>query len=122
MPYVATIVATLLLAVPAISVELSRYLSAAKDGDSLDFVFSGGGLERHQDILLVYQHGNRADKKKEWLANGKTFKAARSASLSWSSREVNLAKGKIFRTPSVFGPWTLSRNAFFFARPAIPDQ
>ena len=34
-----------------------------------------GSLES-RDILLVYQHGNRADKKKEWLANSKTFKAA----------------------------------------------
>ena len=31
---------------------------------------------KSRDILLVYQHGNRADKKKEWLANGKIFKDA----------------------------------------------
>ena len=35
----ATILITLLLAVPAISVELFRYRGAAKDGGTLEYVF-----------------------------------------------------------------------------------
>src|SRR6202046_1772893 len=39
MPYLATILITLLLAVPAMSVELYRYRGAAKDGGTLEYVF-----------------------------------------------------------------------------------
>src|SRR6266481_4840839 len=39
MRYLATIVITLMLAVPAMSVELFRYRGAAKDGGTLEYVF-----------------------------------------------------------------------------------
>jgi hypothetical protein len=39
MPYLASILLTLLLAVPAMSVELFRYRGAAKDGGTLEYVF-----------------------------------------------------------------------------------
>ena len=42
MPCLATILITLLLAVPAMSVELFRYRGAAKDGGTLEYVFDGG--------------------------------------------------------------------------------
>jgi hypothetical protein len=42
MPYFATILITLLLTVPAMSVELFRYRGAAKDGGTLEYVFEGG--------------------------------------------------------------------------------
>ena len=42
MPYLATILITLLLAVPAMSVELFRYRGAAKDGGTLEYVFDAG--------------------------------------------------------------------------------
>src|SRR6476620_4418709 len=38
----ATILITLLLAVPAMSVELFRYRGAAKDGGTLEYVFEAG--------------------------------------------------------------------------------
>ena len=38
----ATILITLLLAVPAISLELFRYRGAAKDGGTLEYVFEAG--------------------------------------------------------------------------------
>src|SRR6476620_3324553 len=38
----ATILITLLLAVPAMSVELFRYRGAAKDGGTLEYVFDAG--------------------------------------------------------------------------------
>jgi IS5 family transposase len=37
--YLATILITLLLAVPAMSVELFRYRGVAKDGGTLEYVF-----------------------------------------------------------------------------------
>jgi hypothetical protein len=37
-----TILITLLLAVPAMSVELFRYRGAAKDGGTMEYVFDGG--------------------------------------------------------------------------------
>jgi hypothetical protein len=40
--YLATILITLLLAVPAISVELFRYRGTAKDGGTLEYVFEAG--------------------------------------------------------------------------------
>jgi hypothetical protein len=40
--YLATILITLLLAVPAMSVELFRYRGAAKDGGTLEYVFEAG--------------------------------------------------------------------------------
>jgi hypothetical protein len=42
MPYFATILITLLLTVPAMSVELFRYRGAAKDGGTLEYAFEGG--------------------------------------------------------------------------------
>jgi hypothetical protein len=39
---VATILITVLLAVPAMSVELFRYRGAAKDGGTLEYVFDAG--------------------------------------------------------------------------------
>src|SRR3984893_10148612 len=42
MRYLATILITLLLAVPAMSVELFRYRGADKDGGTLEYVFDGG--------------------------------------------------------------------------------
>jgi hypothetical protein len=41
-PNLATILITLLLAIPAMSVELFRYRGAAKDGGTLDYVFEAG--------------------------------------------------------------------------------
>src|ERR1700692_4953359 len=42
MRYLATGLVTLLLAVPAMSVELFRYRGAAKDGGTLEYVFEAG--------------------------------------------------------------------------------
>src|ERR1700686_1470484 len=42
MPNLTTILITLLLAVPAMSVELFRYRGAAKDGGTLEYVFEAG--------------------------------------------------------------------------------
>ena len=42
MPYFATILITLLPAVPAMSVELFRYRGAANDGGTLEYVFEAG--------------------------------------------------------------------------------
>src|SRR6202035_3139954 len=42
MRYLATILITLLLAVPAMSVELFRYRGAAKDGGTLEYLFEAG--------------------------------------------------------------------------------
>jgi hypothetical protein len=42
MPYLLTILITLLLAVPAMSVELFRYRGAARDGGTLEYVFDAG--------------------------------------------------------------------------------
>src|ERR1700735_866349 len=42
MPYLATILIILLLAGPAMSVELFRYRGAAKDGGTLEYVFEAG--------------------------------------------------------------------------------
>jgi hypothetical protein len=42
MRYLPTILITLLLAVPAMSVELFRYRGAAKDGGTLEYVFDAG--------------------------------------------------------------------------------
>ena len=39
MPQLATIMITLLLSVPAMSVELFRYRGAAKDGGTLEYIF-----------------------------------------------------------------------------------
>ena len=44
MPCFATILIALLLAVPAMSVELFRYRGAAKDGGTLEYVFEGSSL------------------------------------------------------------------------------
>jgi len=42
MSYLATILITFLLTVPAMSVELFRYRGAAKDGGTLEYVFDAG--------------------------------------------------------------------------------
>ena len=42
MPYLTTILITLLLSIPAMSVELFRYRGAAKDGGTLEYVFEAG--------------------------------------------------------------------------------
>jgi hypothetical protein len=42
MRHLATILITLLLAVPAMSVELFRYRGATKDGGTLEYVFEAG--------------------------------------------------------------------------------
>jgi hypothetical protein len=42
MPFVSTILITLLLAVPAMPAELFRYRGAAKDGGTLEYVFDAG--------------------------------------------------------------------------------
>jgi len=42
MPYIATILITLFLSVPAISTELFRYRGAAKDGGTLEYIFEAG--------------------------------------------------------------------------------
>src|SRR6202165_6089817 len=39
MPYIATILITLFLSVPAISTQLFRYRGAAKDGGTLEYIF-----------------------------------------------------------------------------------
>jgi hypothetical protein len=48
---VATILITVLLAVPAMSVELFRYRGAAKDGGTLEYVFDAG--ERNSPNALT---------------------------------------------------------------------
>jgi hypothetical protein len=69
MPYLATILITLLLAVPAVSVELFRYRGAAKDGGTLKYVFEGGkqnspnavtkekAAEIAADFMTTFYHG-----------------------------------------------------------------
>ena len=42
MRHLATILITLLLAVPTMSVEFFRYRGAAKDGGTLEYVFEAG--------------------------------------------------------------------------------
>ena len=42
MRYLATLLITLLLAAPAMSVELFRYRGAAKDGGTLEYIFEAG--------------------------------------------------------------------------------
>jgi hypothetical protein len=42
MPFLATILITFFLAIPAMSVELFRYRGAAKDGGTLEYVFEAG--------------------------------------------------------------------------------
>jgi hypothetical protein len=63
MLYLATILITLLLSVPAMSVELFRYRGAAKDGGTLEYVFdageSGRDRRRFYDDLLP-RTGRRA--------------------------------------------------------------
>jgi hypothetical protein len=68
MPNVATILITLLLAVPAMSVEPFRYRGAAKDGGTLEYVFAGGeqsspnavtkekATEIAADFMTTYYH------------------------------------------------------------------
>ena len=42
MPYLVTILITLLLTVPSMSVELFRYRGGAKDGGTFEYVFDAG--------------------------------------------------------------------------------
>jgi hypothetical protein len=46
MPYLTTILITLMLTVPALSTELFRYRGAAKDGGTLEYVFDAGEKDR----------------------------------------------------------------------------
>jgi hypothetical protein len=66
--YLATILITLLLAVPAMSVELFRYRGGAKDGGTLEYVFEAGeqnspnavtkekAAEIAADFMTTYYH------------------------------------------------------------------
>jgi hypothetical protein len=68
MLYLFTILITLLLAVPAMSVELFRYRGAAKDGGTLEYVFEAGeqnspnavtkdkAAEIAADFMTVFYH------------------------------------------------------------------
>jgi hypothetical protein len=68
MRYLATILITLSLMVPAISVELFRYRGAAKDGGTLEYVFEAGeqnspnaitkekGAEIAADFMATFYH------------------------------------------------------------------
>jgi hypothetical protein len=50
MRYLATGLVTILLLLPALSVELFRYRGAAKDGGTLEYVFeAGASLDAHED-------------------------------------------------------------------------
>jgi hypothetical protein len=42
MPFLATILISFFLAIPAMSVELFRYRGAAKDGGTLEYIFEAG--------------------------------------------------------------------------------
>jgi hypothetical protein len=65
----ATILITLLLAIPASSVELLRYRGAAKDGGTLEYVFEAGeqnspnaatkekAAELAADFMTTFYHG-----------------------------------------------------------------
>jgi len=53
MPYLAIILFTLLLAVPAMSVELFRYRGAAKDGGTLEYVFEADAAEIASDFMTT---------------------------------------------------------------------
>jgi hypothetical protein len=54
MPYLAIILFTLLLAVPAMSVELFRYRGAAKDGGTLEYVFEADAAEIGADFMTTF--------------------------------------------------------------------
>src|SRR3981189_821229 len=68
MHHLATILITLLLAVPAMSVELFRYRGAAKDGGTLEYVFEaseqnspnavtkGKAAEIAADFMTTFYH------------------------------------------------------------------
>jgi hypothetical protein len=68
MRYLATILITLLLAVPAMSVALFRYRGAVKDGGTLEYVFEAGeqnspnavtkekGAEIAADFMTTFYH------------------------------------------------------------------
>jgi hypothetical protein len=51
MRYLTAILITLLLAVPAMSVEVFRYQGAGKDGGTLEYIFKGSSLR------LLWQEG-----------------------------------------------------------------
>ena len=54
MPYLATILITLLLALPAMSVEVFRYRGAANDGDTLEYVFEADAAEIAADFMTTF--------------------------------------------------------------------
>ena len=64
MRYLATGLVTLLLSLPALSVELFRYRGAAKDGGTLEYVFQAGEQnspnavtrESRRDCCRLYDH------------------------------------------------------------------
>ena len=65
MRYLATGLVTILLLLPALSVELFRYRGAAKDGGTLEYVFEAGEQnspdavtkeKRRRDCCRLYEH------------------------------------------------------------------
>jgi hypothetical protein len=62
--YLATVLITLLLTLPALSVELFRYRGAAKDGGTLEYVFEAGEQnspdavtkEKAADFMTTFYH------------------------------------------------------------------
>lgn len=57
MPYFATFLITLLLSVPALSVELFRYRGAAMDGGTLEYIFQTD----QQDVLKTVSKEKAAE-------------------------------------------------------------
>jgi hypothetical protein len=63
--YLATALITLLLAVPALSVELFRYRAAAKDGGTLEYVFdadeqnSPNAVTKEKAAEIQFGHGTQ---------------------------------------------------------------
>ena len=68
MRHLATILISLLLAVPVMSVELFRYRGAAKDGGTMEYVFEAGEQnfpdavtkEKAAEIAADFRRGSRA--------------------------------------------------------------
>jgi hypothetical protein len=61
MRYLVTVLITLLLVVPAMSVELFRYRSAAKDGGTLEYVFEAGEQNSPNAVTKEKAAGIAAD-------------------------------------------------------------
>jgi hypothetical protein len=54
MRYLATGLVTILLLLPALSVELFRYRGAAKDGGTLEYVFEAGEQNSPDAVVAVH--------------------------------------------------------------------